>query len=133
MNELPVCRHFIACERIEQTADRAITLHRLSSRVVPRPGESFPLARQGQCFLGVLASGKGQHTCWVEYWGGVGPSELLIWTSPLGTIEMGSDPLALRIVTFRFDLKFDTPGQFEFRLMCDGRQLASLFLDSLER
>jgi len=132
VNELPICRHFIACERVEQTADRSITLHRLSSRVIPTDGEAYPLVRPNQCFLAVLTSGTGRHTIWVEAWLGVGPYARLVWRSPPGTIQMGNDPLAIGTVAFRFTLAFETPGQYEYRLMGDGLELAREFLDARE-
>jgi hypothetical protein len=130
VNELPICRHFIACERVEQTAERTVTLHTMTVRIVPRSGEAYPLERKDQCFLAVLTSGTGRHQIHLGLRRGVGGFDELVWRSQPGMIGMGNDPMAIRVLPFRFDWVIEKPSQFEFIVYCDGLEIASLYLDA---
>lgn len=130
MAEQPLCRHFIACDRIERVDARGLSLHKLTTTVKPADGEAYPLMRADQCFLAVLSSGTGRHRVWVDYWRGVGPFASPQWVSPSGIIDLGGDPLAVHTVAFRYTLLFEHPGQYEFRLMCEAVELANLFIEA---
>lgn len=56
-----------------------------------------------------------------------------MWESREDTIDLGTDPLALRGLPMRFSrVAFTRPGQYEFELVCDGAELASVYIEARE-
>jgi hypothetical protein len=126
VNEIPEARHFIACEGVAPSPDgRHHTLTNVFQVVVPRAGDQFPLLRPMTCLYTILTNGRGAHTFAVELVRGVGPAETVIGLSAGLTRDLGQDPLVIHGLPLRLaHLIFTQPGQYEFRLLCDGRVIA---------
>jgi hypothetical protein len=91
----------------------------------PVPGDAFPLHRPLTCLYTVLTNGRGIHTFVVVLVRGVGPFETEVGRAPGLTRNLGQDPLVVHGLPFRLaNLEFEQPGQYEFRLLCDGRIIA---------
>lgn len=135
MNEVPIARHFIACENVAAAAGaRRYTLTDIVLFLYPLPGGTFPLRSVDLGFWVLLTNGRGSHEVSVEQRIGVGPASRVLWRSRSARIELGDDPLALVGLPIHFrGLQFPEPGQYEFDLLCDGTVLASEWLEARGR
>lgn len=126
MDEIPEVRHFLACEDITAVPGALrFTLVNVFQVLKPQPGDTFPLEQPQTCLYTVLANGRGTHTFAVELVFGVGPNEVTIGTSPGLQRDLGQDPLVVHGFPLRLpSIRFDRPGQYEFRLLCDGQLIA---------
>jgi hypothetical protein len=126
MNEPPIARHFIVCERVDRSADgRHVTLHNVIHSIRPLPGHTYPRIHPGVALYAVLTNGRGQHTLAVELLAGVGPTAASIYRTRPFTIDLGNDPLVVHGLPIRlWNLPFPSPGQYEFVLLCNDVPIA---------
>jgi hypothetical protein len=131
MNEIPEVRHFLACEDItvSQSGIRH-TLVEVFQTLHPQPGDTFPLLHTRTCLYTLLTNGRGVHTFAVELVTGVPGQETVIGTSAPMRFDLGQDPLVLYALPLRLPpIRFDQPGQYEFRLLCDGQVIAHEWIE----
>ncbi len=122
----PVVRHFIACQKVERSADgRHYSLIHLIHSLRPLPGVSFPLIHPELWLYAVLADGRGELSFSVEMVTWEGTEERSIHNTPEVRIDLGQSPLAVHGWPIRLrNLPFLHPGLYEFRLVCEGEVLA---------
>lgn len=121
---LPVIRLFVACwNGVPGTPADQYRLADITSIVFPKPGDAYPLRHPEFCFYTILTGGRGRHAITIRQRSGVAPSRV-VWESRQGTIDFGSDPVAVIGLPLRMkNLEFAAPGQYEFVLVCDGAEL----------
>jgi hypothetical protein len=103
----PVVRHFIACGRIDVVGQQC-SLVNLIHAIEPLPGAAYPHIHSFQVQLVLLEA-----------------DETLVYTSPAFSRDLGGDPLAVhgQRITLR-NLLFPRASLYEFRLFCDGVEIA---------
>jgi hypothetical protein len=126
--EIPVVRHFVACEAVvvdPDPASRKATLRNVFHAIVRRPGEPFPCICEAMALYALLANGRGEHEFAVELTFFDRGEERSLHRSQARPLDLGQDPsvvhglpMALRNVTF------NEPGQYTFYLLCDGQRIA---------
>jgi hypothetical protein len=126
MNEQPVARHFVACERIDRSQDGAhTTLTNIVHVIRPLPGHGYPRIHPELAAFAMLTNGRGTHTITVELVTGVGPTARRVHQAQSVTIDLGDDPLTVHGFPIRLrTLPFPHPGQYELVLICDGEPIA---------
>jgi hypothetical protein len=123
---LPIVRHFLACDKVEWSADRrSISLINLVTSVSPAPGEEFPIRREELWLYSVLADSRGAFQFSFELWLLTLEEEELIFRRGPTTVELGKNPLTIHGMPARMaNVTLARPGLYEFRLICDGNVLA---------
>ncbi|MBX9583896.1 MAG: hypothetical protein K2X87_26655 [Gemmataceae bacterium] len=126
MNEIPEVRHWLACEDVTVSPDGLRhTLVDVFQTIRPQPGDAFPLLHPRTCLYAILTNGRGTHRFAVELVVGVGDAEAVVGTSAVLTLDLGQDPLVIHALPVRLPpIRFDRPGQYEFRLLCGGSPIA---------
>lgn len=124
MNEVPIVRHFIACQEIESDG-RGVTLHQTIHAVVRLPGETFPCIVPRLSLFILMTNGRGTHDFSIElvrY--AQGEEELIRSWGPI-TRDLGEDPAIVHGLPVEMsNVVFPLAGQYEFRLLCRGRVIA---------
>jgi hypothetical protein len=124
MNEIPLVRHFIACEEILIEAVN-VTLRNIFHVIRALPGHPYPRIHPRLQLFALLANGRGTHSFAVECYRGVALDEVLIYRSPTFTQDLGNDPIQVHGMPIRLNnLLFPQPGQYEFRLLCNDSVIA---------
>jgi hypothetical protein len=120
-----VVRHFIACERIERSPDRRqCSLVNVIHAIQPLPGAPFPRIHPELCLFVQMTDGQGTHSFQLQLVF-LDEDETVIHTTPPVERDLGPDPLVVHgwPLTLR-NVPFPRPGVYEFRLMCDGQEVA---------
>jgi hypothetical protein len=124
---LPRVRHFIPCHAVVTDRIRHVySLERLIFIIRPGDGDLFPLLLPEMFLFAVLSNAHGIHEFSVQIvtWDPSG-SEIEVWQTGRVIQNLGKDPLLVHGWPIRLCyLRFDKPGLFEFRLICDGTSLA---------
>jgi hypothetical protein len=124
-SRIPVVRHLIACERIERSADkRQYSLVNVIHAIRPSPGAPYPRIHPELCLFVQLTDGRGKHTFQLQLVL-LDEDETVLHTTPPVERDLGPDPLVVHgwPLTLR-NILFPRPGVYEFRLLCDGREIA---------
>lgn len=124
---VPVIRHFIACERIDRTPDgKHCSLINVVHAIRPAAGDTYPLLRPLLCFFVQMTDGQGRHSFQLEMvFLDSQLGETTIHTTPPVSLDLGQDPVAVQVWPVRLrNLPFQRPGLYEFRLFCDGKEVA---------
>jgi hypothetical protein len=124
-SRIPVVRHFIACERIERSPDgRHCSLVNVIHAIRPLPGAPYPRVHPALSLYVLLTDGQGRHSFQVQLVI-LEEEETVIHTTPPIERDLGPDPLAVHgwPLTLR-NVPFPRPGVYEFRLLCDGSEIA---------
>jgi hypothetical protein len=124
-SRIPVVRHFIACERIERSPDRRqCSLVNVIHAIQPLPGAPYPRIHPELCLFVQMTDGQGRHSFQLQLVF-LDEDETVIHTTPPIERDLGPDPLVIHgwPLTLR-NVPFPRPGVYEFRLMCDGREIA---------
>ncbi len=134
MDEKPVVRHFIACERIDRSVDGAhVTLHNVVHVIRPLPGNPYPRIHPELALFALLTNGRGPHALTVELVVGVGPNARQVYRTRSVTIDLGPDPLLVHGFPVRLqNLPVPHPGQYEIVLFCDGEPVARELIEARE-
>jgi hypothetical protein len=125
VDEIPIVRHFIACESLEMSGG-GITLHETIHAIVRLEGEVFPCERERLSPFALLTNGRGVHEFSIELTHFELGEERLVHP-PWGPIQrdLGPDPTVVHGLPMNLrHLIFDAPGQYAFHLLCDGRIIA---------
>jgi hypothetical protein len=121
----PIVRHLIACEQVNVSpADRRVTLQNVFYAI---RGASFPRTCPQIDLFVQVTDGSGKYTFTVQLVFIRSPSDEIPVPLPDQSfiLDLGPDPLAVRGFVRRLkNVKFDQPGDYEFRLLCDGQVLA---------
>lgn len=124
---LPRVRHFIPCHAVVTDKIRhAYSLERLIFIIRPADGDLFPLLLPEIFLFAVLSNAHGIHEFSIQIvtWDPSG-NEIEVWQTGRVKQNLGKDPLLVHGWPIRLcNLRFEQPGLFEFRLMCDGTILA---------
>lgn len=119
---LPVVRHFIACERIEK-ATEYYSLINLLPVIRGLPGATFPRIHPVLYLFAQITGGRGSHSFQIER---VFADDESTHTSKAVMLDLGSDPLVVHGLPFRLkNVRFQRPGLYVFRLLCDGQVIAT--------
>jgi hypothetical protein len=121
---VPVVRHFIACDRVERSPDgRSYSLIRLVHAIRPLPGAPYPRIHPGVWLFVQMSNGRGPSEFQIRLV--FLDDETSIYTTPTVTLDLGQDPLVVHgwPVQIR-NIFFRRPGLYEFRLTCNGREIA---------
>lgn len=123
---LPVIRHFIACEQIEQFPDeRRYTLHKIIYAIRALRGTSYPRIQPAIDLFAVLTDGHGAHRFSVDLVTWDNAEERSNWTSREVIMDLGQDPLTVYGWPIHLaNIPFHRSGLYEFRLVCDGEVIA---------
>jgi hypothetical protein len=129
MNELapariPNVRHFIACARVERSpSGRTVSLINLLHTLRPLAGHGFPLRFPEIWLYAQMSDGLGELAFQLQVV--ECDSETSIRSSAPVTMDLGTDPLIVFGWPVRLlALEFPRPGLCEFRLHCNGQELA---------
>ena len=129
----PIVRHFLACLRDNPgTPVERLTLADIVPVIDPAPGEGFPaIVPDGVfCLYAVLSSGRGLQRFAVRVYIQSGLAPTLVWEAPVGIIDLGNDPLAVYEWPIELgEFTLSQPGQYEFVLVCDGAEVASVYIE----
>jgi hypothetical protein len=130
VSEIPVVRYFVPCLEIVVTPDRRdVTLRSLIHTILRLPGEPFPCIRERMALYALLANGRGEHEFEVE---------LVVFDQgtehsrrrPGPRLDLGQDPAVVHGLPISLkNVIFDRPGQYTFRLLCDGRPIAEAHVE----
>jgi hypothetical protein len=134
MDELPLIRHFLACDEIIISPDgERYSLVNLIHAIRPLPGVTYPRRHPLLCLFVQMTNGRGSHVFRVEFVSGVGPAERTIYATPSRQYDLGNDPLAVLGLPIRLEnLSFPAAGQYEFHLICDEEILARTAIELRE-
>ncbi len=121
--ELPIVRHFLACEEIVSDG-KNVTLRNLIQTIVPLPGEKYPLLREPMALYAVLSNGRGKHMVALELTQFERGEVMSIKRVPGREVDLGQDPLALLGLPFPLKVLFARPGCYTFHLLCDDITIA---------
>ncbi len=123
---LPIVRHFIACERIERLPEgNEFTLHRILHSISPSHEAGYPWVDAGLHLFVLMSDCRGQVALTLEMLALHWEREELLYTSPELTLNLGDDPLYVHTVPIRlYEIPFDHPGFYEFRLKCGQEVIA---------
>jgi hypothetical protein len=100
-------------------------LRDLIHAIAPLPGEKYPCIRETMALYALITSGRGKHEIALELMRYEGNEEITVVRTPARTVDLGQDPVA--VLGLPMPLKnvvFPQPGEYEFRLLCDGQPLA---------
>lgn len=124
-SRIPVVRHFIACERIERSPDgRQCSLVNVIHAIQPLPGVPYPRIHPELGLFVQMSDGRGTHSFQLElvY---LAEEEVVIHATPPVERDLGPDPLMVHGWPLRLrNVPFPHPGVYEFRLRCDGQEVA---------
>lgn len=121
---VPVVRHFIACERIDTSADGAqFSLVNVIHAIRPLPGAAYPRIHPQLCLFAQMTDGRGSHSLHLQLV--FLDDERSTYTSKPVILDLGNDPLVVHGWPMRLrNLFFERAGLYEFRLMCSGQVIA---------
>jgi hypothetical protein len=121
---IPVVRHFIACEKVEKSNDGTLrSLINLIDVIEFAPGKSWPHILPQLCLFARLTDGRGKHSFQIQMVSY--PDAESTRTTKSVMMDFEDDPLEIRRCVFRLNnVEFRGPGLYEFRLMCNGREIA---------
>src|SRR5947208_11016078 len=94
MNEVPVVRHFLACNDIQASGGN-VTLTNVIHTIRPRPGDQFPCLQPLLCLYALLTNGRGEHEFEVSLVRATGPEETEVYRTPKFRRDLGQDPMAV--------------------------------------
>jgi hypothetical protein len=124
-SRVPLVRHFIACERVDRSADgRQCSLVNLVHAIQPAPGAPYPRIHPELYLFAQITDGQGQHLFQIQLVLVEG-EETLIRTTPPISRDLGHDPLIVHGWPIHLrNILFPQAGLYEFRLFCDGQEIA---------
>lgn len=103
MDELPIIRHFLACDEIVISPDgERYSLVNVIHAIRPLPGVTYPRRHPLICLFVQMTNGRGCHTFRIELVSGVGPHERTAYTTPAHGYDLGTDTRS-RCWGFPFD------------------------------
>jgi hypothetical protein len=151
---LPQCRYFVVSrdgrvtgvgeravivgpdgEGVELTGDGAgqLILGDPLHALTPEPGKRYPLVIGRLYLYAQMSSGSGPHRLSVELLRWYAGQPFQVFATPETPLDFGRDRAAVRAyhVILR-PVVFPTPGQYTFRLLCDGAEIGVAELELRE-
>ena len=123
---LPRLRFIVACwNRTPGTHPFEFRLGDIKTMLYPQAGHGYPVEVSEITLFALMTGCRGVYEFVVRLRHGVGPTERVAWEGPPGRIDLGTDPVTVRVLTFQLKgVPFDHPGQYEFVLVCNGAELS---------
>jgi hypothetical protein len=123
---IPVVRHFVACERIDTSADRKqYSLVDVIHVIKPLPDAqpAYPRIHPSLWLFVQMSDGRGSHTFRIQL---VFDGDKSTYASSPVILDLGNDPLTVHGWPIHLkNLLFQRPGLYEFLLLCDEQVIAT--------
>lgn len=124
---IPIVRHFLACEEVEVSPDGSeFSLRNVLYAIKPPVGASYPSFKHPRIDLfALMTDGHGQLSILIQFVRWEGTEERSIYKGGETIINFREDPLKFVVLRKRlYNVPFESPGQYEFRLLYEEEIIA---------